>query len=70
MLEILTTFDEKEYEKGLKEEAHAKGLEEGRAEERIQSIRSLMKNLKLSAEQAMESIDIPKSEYAKYLKML
>ncbi len=39
MLEILTTFDEKEYEKGLKEEAHAKGMEEGRAEERVNTER-------------------------------
>ena len=31
MLEMLTTFDEKEYKKGLQEEARAKGLEEGRA---------------------------------------
>ncbi|MCR5143903.1 MAG: hypothetical protein K6B67_01180 [Lachnospiraceae bacterium] len=46
------------------------GRAKGRAEERIQSIRSLMKNFKLSAEQAMESIDIPKSENEKYLKML
>ncbi len=31
MLEMLTTFDEKEYEKGLKEEGRAEGREEERA---------------------------------------
>ncbi len=46
------------------------GRAEGRTEGRLEAIRALMKNLKLSAEQAMESIGIPKNEYAKYLNML
>ena len=37
---------------------------------RIESIRNLMKNLKLTAEQAMEYIGIPKSEYSKYMNLL
>ncbi len=39
MLEMLTSFDEKEYRKGLQEEARAEGLAEGRAEERANTER-------------------------------
>ena len=39
-------------------------------EERMATIRALMKNLKCSAEKAMESMGIPKSEYPDYMKML
>ena len=39
-------------------------------EERMATIRALMKNLKCSAEKAMESMGIPKSEYPNYMKML
>ena len=73
MCEALRELMKDEIEAEVKnavESGLAEGRAEGRAEERIKSIRSLMKNLKLSAEQAMDSIDIPKSEHAKYLKML
>ena len=43
---------------------------EGRTEGKIESIRALMKNLKMTAEQAMESVGISQSEYDKYLKLL
>lgn len=39
-------------------------------EERMATIRALMKNLKCSAEKAMESMGIPKSEYPNYMNML
>lgn len=45
-------------------------IEESKAEGKAESIRELMKNLKISAEQAMEYIGIPKSDYKKYLQML
>ncbi len=45
-------------------------IEEEKSKARLQDIHALMKNLKLSAEQAMEAIGIPKSEYAQYMKML
>ncbi len=57
----------------MKDEIEAEKLkanEEGMAKGRLQDIHALMKNLKLSAEQAMEAIGIPKNEYAQYLKML
>ena len=37
---------------------------------RIESIRNLMKNLKLTAEKAMEALGIPKTDYEKYKSML
>lgn len=52
-------------------EQYAAGkYDSGKSEGKIEAIRALMKNLKLSAEQAMESIGIPKSEYNKYMSKL
>ena len=56
-------------EKGL-EEGLEKGREEGREKTTIFNIRNLMKNMKLTAEQAMEALGIDKSEYSKYMTML
>ena len=53
-----------------KSKAIAEGRAEGRAEGKLDSIKALMKNLKISAEQAMEYIGIPKNEYKKYMQML
>ena len=44
--------------------------EEGREDEKVSSLRSMMKNLKMSAEEAMESLDIPKSERSKNMERL
>ena len=44
--------------------------EEARTSERASSIKNLMKNLKLSAEKAMEALAIPESEWARYKAML
>jgi len=46
------------------------GRAEGKVEGKLESIRALMVNLNYTAEQAMESIGIPKSEYNKYIKEL
>jgi len=46
---------------GIKE-----GMKEGKKEERISSIREIMKNLHLTAEQAMSALGIPETEYAEY----
>ena len=45
-------------------------LEQGEIEGRVKSIKSLMKNMKLSAEAAMEAIGIPKEDFSKYITML
>lgn len=43
---------------------------DGRLEERICSIKSLMETLSLSAEQAMAALKIPAEEYSKYIDKL
>ena len=50
--------------------AHDAGIDEGCEKTTMDVIRNLMKNLKMTAEQAMEAIGIPKSDYNKYLTML
>ncbi len=53
---------------------HRQGVEEGRKEgieqSKISDIKNLMKNLKLTAEQAMEALGIDKGEFSKYMSML
>ena len=56
--------------KEIEAKAEEKGFKQGVEQERLSAVRNLMKSLKLSAEQAMESLGIPKSEYKKYLTML
>lgn len=57
------------YREGLKK-GREDGIKVGMAEGKIESIRALMENLKWSAEEAMESIGIPKNEQPNYLSML
>ena len=59
----------KAHDDGIRE-GISQGMEEGRDNTIISSIRSMMKNLKISAEEAMESLDIPKSERSKYMARL
>ena len=65
MSEAVQKFAEK-YAKEYSEGQYDKGKESGV----IDSIRNLMKNMKMSAEQAMDAIGIPKSEHKKYMTML
>ena len=67
--ELMKDEIEEEKSKAIAE-GRAKGIAEGRAEGKLDSIKALMKNLKISAEQAMEYIGIPKNEYKKYMQML
>ena len=39
-------------------------------EGKIEAIKNLMKNMKLSAEAAMEAVGIPKEEFPTYMTML
>ena len=48
----------------------AEGMAKGKAEAKLESIKALMTNLSFTAEQAMESLGIPKNEYDKYKKMI
>ena len=44
--------------------------EEGREEGNLSAIKNMIKNLKLTAQQAMDALDIPTAEQQRYLKML
>ena len=57
------------YDEG-KEDGIKEGIEQGKEEEKVSSLCSMMKNLKMSAEEAMETLDIPKSERSKYMARL
>lgn len=48
--------------KGVENRGIRKGIIQGREEEKLNSIRSLMKKLNLTLEQAMDVLDVPKSE--------
>ena len=52
--------------KEIKEE----GREEGRAETIVDSIHKLMRTMKLTAQQAMEALEIPPADQQRYLTML
>ena len=69
MCKAVKEIEAKAEEKGFKQGVE-QGIEQGIEQERISAVRNLMKSLKLSAEQAMDSLGIPKSEYKKYLTML
>ena len=71
-LDIIRAHDaglEEGREEGIKK-GMEKGIEKGRESTLASSIRSMMSKLKLSAEEAMDTLDIPKSERSKYMTML
>ena len=59
---LLTEYNEKEIMELFKED--------GREEERISSIRSIMQNLNFTASKAMDALGIPKEEQGKYILMM
>ena len=65
-LEML--LEEREAES--REEGRAEGREEGREEARVSLLRNLVQKLGLSFEKAMETLDIPMAERAKYMSMM
>ena len=52
------------------QDAIEEGRVKGHAEGRVEAIKSLMVNLKFTAEQAMDALSIPKSEQEKYLSLI
>ena len=62
-VKYMQLWEEKEY---IREDARA----EGREESQIEGVRNLMKNLQLTAEQAMEALEIPAEEREMYLKKI
>lgn len=70
----LTEYNEARAMELLKEDYLEEGREEGREEGKNEalavSIRNLMTKLKMTAEKAMEILDIPPEEHEKYALML
>ena len=52
-------------EKGLQ-----RGILQGKEEERLVSLSSLMKNMKIDLHEAMKLLNIPESEYHKYMELM
>ena len=67
---LLAEYNEMETMELFKKEAREEGREEGREEEKISNIRSIMKSLKMTAQQAMNALQIPDAEQKRYLPML
>ncbi len=70
-LEYMTLMMElKEQRREGREEGRAEGERKGRAEEQLSSIRSMMNKLGLTAEKAMDVLDIPAEKRDAYLAQL
>ena len=69
MCEAVEKYGEKQHDIGVYE-GRAEGLVEGRTEGQIEMIRNLMQNLKLTAEQAMDTLGVSMSDRSKYMAML
>ena len=75
---MFTMADEEKAKKFWQEDLLEEGRNEGRAEGRVEgeekgiiaAIKAMMKNLKLSSEQAMEALEIPSSKWSHYTSML
>ena len=63
---ILYEFDQKTHDKIMYED----GREDGRENERITNIKSIMQKLGMSAQKAMDILNITPSEQTKYLLQL
>ena len=73
----LNEYGDKKMAEGLAEgigKGRAEGKAEGRAEGTeqtfLENIRSIMKNLNISLERALELLNVPKSEYEKYRNLI
>ena len=58
-----------EWKAGMSE-GRMEGRKEGRKEDRVASLRSLIAKLKVSAEQAMDLLDVPTAERPMYRELL
>ena len=59
-----------EFEKYFREEGRKAGVEEGRKAGIINSVKALMQNTKISAQEAMRMLSIPPEEQQKLLPLL
>ena len=54
----------------MREESYQRGVETGTEQNRLESIRNIMSNLKLTVYQAMDALGIPADDQPKYLAKL
>lgn len=52
-------------EKGIEQ-----GIEQGARDKLLENVRSMVKNLQITAQQALDALDVPRSEQARYISML
>ena len=69
MSEWLSRVINESEDKG-REEGRAEGREEGRAAEKLSNLKTIMRKMKLSAQKAMEFLDIPPEDQKKYAPLL
>ena len=71
---LLTEYNEKETMELFKEEGRAEGRAEGRTEgkeeEKISNLKLIMRRMKLSAQRAMDILDIPPEDQERYAPLL
>ena len=67
---LLTEYNEAETMELFKRDYLAEGMEKGIERERLSNIRSIMGALKVSPRDAMNILNIPPSEYGKYLSRI
>ena len=67
---LLTEYNEAEAMELFKEDGRREGRKEGIDQNRVESIKTVMKKLKFTAQQAMEFLDIPVTDQKKYLAKL
>jgi len=73
MCNLSSYVERRGIEKGIlqgRAEGRKEGIEKGREEMRLSSLKNLMNNLGLSAEQAMNALDVPESDKQKYRNLL
>ncbi|MDO5108252.1 MAG: hypothetical protein Q4D39_08245, partial [Coriobacteriaceae bacterium] len=54
----------------VSEEIYNEGREEGAQDNLLNNVRSMVKNLKMTAQQAMDVLEVPKAEQQRYIAML
>ena len=54
----------------ISEEIYNEGVEQGARDRLLENVRSMMKNLRITAQQALDALDVPRSEQARYIAML
>ena len=54
----------------IMDELREEGREEGREETILNNLSAMVRNLKLTAEQAMDALEVPAAERPRYLAML